>query len=278
MIERVIAAVPTYNTGGHLLALAKDLAARNFDAVYVLDDASTHNPLTQLQQQHPDFIVVRGERTKGPGGNRNRILGHVASELIVFIDADMSLAPGGDIAAAARRALGEVGVGLVGGHIVTTEQHPMWWNYGFEMHSRKDAWFWHVLTTLSRPDLTPQHRAELLRQLQGADADFHWVHPHTIPTVRRQVDWVAEGLFAVRGELFKALGGYDENMSYHEGQDLARRVRDQGLGVVFDPSFEAMHHAIKSAGERDAAFREGQFYFYHKHWGMSRQVFDALYD
>jgi hypothetical protein len=71
----------------------------------------------------------------------------------------------------------------------------------------------------------------------------------------RQVDWVSEGLFAVRADLFRATG-YE---------------------VRFEPGITACHLEIDVRGEpRQSDFREGQFLFYQKHWGMSRPVFDRL--
>lgn len=277
MSEKVIVAIPAYNAGENLLNLVEQVNEQDFDAVFVLDDYSTDDSIKELKEAYPHFNVISGQENKGPGGNRNRLLDVVEDELIVFIDADMTLETD-NIKEPVKNAIGKISVGMAGGYILNTERYPMAWNYGFEMHPRKDSWFWQIFTTINRGDISTEYRNELLQQLREADTDFHWVHPDSLPLRSREVDWVAEGLFAIRAEVLRRVGGYDENMRYHEGQDLARRVRDEGFEVMFTPGFSAMHHNIEVRGERrDDDFREGQFYFFHKHWGMSRKVFDQLY-
>jgi GT2 family glycosyltransferase len=277
MDKKVIAAVPTYNSGDSLLGLAKQIDKQNFDAVYILDDCSSNGSIEKLKSTFTHFNVIQGSENKGPAGNRNRLLNVVSDALIVFIDADMLLEPG-NIKQAAKDAFKEESIGMVGGYILNKQLQPMAWNYGYEMHPIKDAWFWQVVTTLVRDDISDEYRNELLDKLKDVDADYHWVYPKTLPLSKRRVDWVAEGLFAIKADLFNNIGGYDEKMTYHEGQDLARRVRDKGLDVIFIPSFKAIHQELEVCdGKRPTDFYESQYYFFNKHWRMSRGVYEKLY-
>jgi GT2 family glycosyltransferase len=93
----------------------------------------------------------------------------------------------------------------------------------------------------------------------------------------RQVDWVSEGLFAVRADIFQKIGGFDESFRYHSGQDLGLRVAEAGFEVRFEPGIAVRHLELDVRGDsRPVDHREGAFLFYAKHWGMSRQVFDRL--
>jgi N-acetylglucosaminyl-diphospho-decaprenol L-rhamnosyltransferase len=276
MNEKVIAAVPSYNAGKNLLNLAEQLSNQNFDAVYILNDNSTDNSIEKLKNQYPDFSVVEGSENIGPAGNRNRVLDVVDEGTILFIDADMTL-ESENILQAVKGVLANTSVGMAGGYILNRQKQPMGWNYGFEMHLRKDVWFWHIVSTIARQDIPSWYKHELLQQLKDADMDYHWVAPADLPLQSRKVDWVAEGLFAIEAKLFRQVGGYDDKMPYHEGQDLARRVRDEGLDVKFEPSFSSVHHELHVRHDRDTDFREGQFYFFQKHWDMSQEVFEKLY-
>ena len=276
MNEKVIAAVPSYNAGENLLNLAQQLSNQNFDGVYILDDNSTDNSIEKLKNEYPDFSVIEGSENVGPAGNRNRVLDVIDEGIILFIDADMTL-ESENILKIVKGVFGNTSVGMAGGYILNRQKQPMGWNYGFEMHPTKDVWFWQIVSTIARQDIPSWYKNELLQQLKDADMDYHWVAPADLPLQSRKVDWVAEGLFAIDSKLFSRVGGYDDKMPYHEGQDLARRVRDEGLDVKFDPSFSSVHHELHVRDDRDTDFREGQFYFFQKHWDMSRQVFEKLY-
>jgi N-acetylglucosaminyl-diphospho-decaprenol L-rhamnosyltransferase len=280
MSKKVIAAIPTYNPGESLLRLAEQIDKQNFDAVYVLDDCSNDGSIGKLKSMFPHFNVIQGSENKGPAGNRNRILNviHDHDAIVVFIDADMVLGEPGDIKEAVKDAFKEESVGMVGGYILDKQLKPMAWNYGHEMHPIKDAWFWQVVTTLARGDISDEFRGELLTKLRNNDVDYHWIYPMTLPLRRRRIDWVAEGLFAIKASLFNEIGGYDEKMRYHEGQDLARRIRDKGLDVIFSPSFKAVHQELHTSGEqRSTDSYKSQYYFFHKHWGMPYEVYEKLY-
>ena len=48
----------------------------------------------------------------------------------------------------------------------------------------------------------------------------------------------------VSRDFFDAVGGFDDRyFLYFEDVDLCRKAREQGLTVVFDPSFEVTHRA-----------------------------------
>ena len=277
MSERIIAAVPTYNAGENLLILGAQLRKENFDEVFILDDCSTDSSVDELIRHFPEFTFVHGETNKGPGGNRNRILDHIDDETVFFVDADMSL-ESTNIRSQITKALGKTSVGMVGGLILSKEGNPMWWNYGFEMNRDKDTWFYEVTNKLNQTDTDEKVKKSLLEQLHDADTDYQWVSPKSLELRTRGVDWVAEGCFAIRGSLFKHISGYDEQMRYHEGQDLAKRVRDNNYEVVFDPTIRTKHLEIDVRGDRrQSDFKKGQFYFFHKHYGMTRTEFESLY-
>ncbi|MEO5499179.1 MAG: glycosyltransferase [Candidatus Saccharimonadales bacterium] len=277
MTEKIIAAVPTYNAGENLLKLGAQLRKENFYKVFILDDCSTDESIEALENEFPEFLVVRGKENKGPAGNRNRILDHISNETIFFIDADMNIESIG-IQQEITKALGRASVGMVGGLIHNKSGNPMWWNYGFEMDHDRDARFYDLVSKLDLPSIDETEKAKMLDRLAKNDADYHWISPDHLELKARKVDWVAEGCFAIRGSLFTKINGYDENMRYHEGQDLAKRVRDKGYDVVFDPSVQARHLEIEVRKERrQSDFKEGQFYFFHKHYGMTRTEFNSLY-
>lgn len=107
--------------------------------------------------------------------------------------------------------------------------------------------------------------------------DYAWLRDEMKP-VRREVDWVAEGCFAIRRDDFERVGGYDEALRYHEGQDLAHRLRADGVDVIFEPRLVVLYLEIDVRHDaRTDERRESTLRFYEKHWGMSRDVFHPLF-
>jgi GT2 family glycosyltransferase len=273
---KMIFAIPNYNMRESLGRLLTSLSAEQADHIYVLDDASADGSADYVSAAFPEVTVVRGDRNVGAAGNRNRLLPFLSGdELVLYADADLELRSTG-LAQAVQDWFSNEKLGLAGSLILDRSGRPSLWNYGWTMDPVHDA-RGQVYEGLARmtPPGTEAHY--LIRQLALKHRDSYNLEITYSEPESRQVDWVSEGLFAVRADLFRELGGYDENFRYHSGQDLCLRLAATGYEVRFEPGITACHLEIDVRGERrQSDFREGQFLFYQKHWGMSRPVFDRL--
>jgi GT2 family glycosyltransferase len=273
---RTVIAIPNYNMRESLGRLLASLADEEFDDVYVLDDASDDGSADYVAESFPTVTLVRAQANGGAPANRNRLLPYLdGTELILFADADLELRSAG-LVSTVRQWLSDDTLGLVGGLLVDRSEHPAPWNYGYTMHPVHDA-RGHLLEHIDKmltPGLPLQ---EHLRQLARKHRDtLNLEIAHAAPA-GRPVDWVSEGLFAIRAELFRKIGGFDERFRYHSGQDLCLRVWKAGYAVRFEPGIRACHLEIDVRGEsRRKDDIEGKFLFYEKHWGMSRSVFRRL--
>jgi glycosyltransferase involved in cell wall biosynthesis len=129
----VVAAIPNYNMADSLRRLLPQVLAQHYDAVFVLDDASTDHSFDVVGEFGNEVKFVRSRENRGAGANRNQIIDQVGDrELIHFIDADMDLGTANTAAVArdvaARYA--DRGVGLIGGLVSRADgiQEPH--NYG----------------------------------------------------------------------------------------------------------------------------------------------------
>jgi glycosyltransferase involved in cell wall biosynthesis len=273
---RVVAAVPVYNMSESLGALLPILVSEGFDEVVVLDDASSDGS-ADIAAAFEGVTIVRGTENIGCGANRNRILPLLRDEdVVLFLDADLEMRSTG-IAAAVRGWFADPVVGAAGGLILTGTGTPMHWNYGSFMNPLQDARtkVYEELIRLAQPG-SPAFLAIRHMALENHDT-FNFEIQYAEP-VRRVVDWVAGGLFAVRGGLFKKLGGFDVQFRVHEEQDLCTRIAAVGLEVRFEPDVVVHHLETDVRGEgRWAQFRESRFLYFRKHWGMSRSVHDRLF-
>ncbi len=86
----------------------------------------------------------------------------------------------------------------------------------------------------------------------------------------REVDIVVGAAFFIRTELFRLLGGFDENFfMYFEESDLCQRVRNRGYKIIYTPEISLIHirgHSVKKTSDKMAVeYRRSQIYYYHKH-------------
>jgi GT2 family glycosyltransferase len=274
---KVIAVIPNYNMLASLKQLLQSLVVERLDAVYVLDDASTDGSADYVEANFPTVTVVRGRRNVGAGANRNRVIPELTGdELILFLDADLELRSK-ELTRVVRKWFSGTEVGLIGGQILAKSGKPMFWNYGPAMNPIRDSrvQVYNAVRVQTRVD---SRAFKVVREMALVKRDTYNFEIQLAESVVRRVDWVAEGLFAVSGQLFRELGGFDERFRYHADQDLGVRVKDAGYEVWFKPDIVARHLEVDVRGEtRRDEFRAGQYLYYRKHWGMSRKVFDRLF-
>ena len=108
------------------------------------------------------------------------------------------------------------------------------------------------------PDRTVQHAGMVLgvndrrpvhdglgRSEQEGGPDNRWRRP-------RQVAAVTGAFLAVRRGVFDRVGGFDERLAIgYNDVDFCLKVRAEGLGVVYDPAIELIHHESKTRGLQD---------------------------
>lgn len=273
MNTKIQAVIPHYNSSETAVALIDQLKNDTFDDIYLLDDASNDEHLARLKAAHPDIHYIIGDTNKGAGGNRNRIIERVPNRILYFVDADMEL-KSDHIADKLRQKFAKNPHQLIGGLILNGADQPMGWNYGHEMHPTHDAQFGQLSELYASDDEAVKRRAwELLKQKGW---DYPWLRGER--SDERAVDWVAEGSFALSASDFARVDGYDEAMRYHEGQDLAHRLRAIGVTVIATSTFAAKHLEVSVRTSRDDDFAQGRYRFFQKHWGLTTEIVDKLYE
>lgn len=97
-------------------------------------------------------------------------------------------------------------------------------------------------------------------------------NPHTIT----EVDWVKGGLFMIRSEVFRKLGGFDEKIfMYTEDMELCYRAKLAGYRVYFYPHVKVLHADQGSSNRAFAIINiyQNLLYFYKKHRSHSEYVY-----
>lgn len=271
----VVAAVPNYNMAENLHRLLMQLLSeQDYDAVVVLDDASTDNSAEVAGSFGSDITFVRSRHNRGAGANRNQILDVVGDgALIHFIDADMELRTPQAPAVArevyarhAQRSVGAVG-GLVSRSDGTQEPH----NYGATFS------LWGNITS-GLPLLVDMlsDRPGLARAVQRILGPFMKEWPNVLaPPVPTATYWLHEGNMLIESTVLRTVGGYDPQLRSHEAQDLAIRLERMGIKRQFDPSISVLHYHIDVRGRnRHKWEHRAVLYLLRKH-GLYRWLTDV---
>jgi GT2 family glycosyltransferase len=89
---------------------------------------------------------------------------------------------------------------------------------------------------------------------------------------QRMVDWHSGCFILIRGDLFKRLGGFDEQFFYYyEDMDLCRRVWDAGYSIIYTPEVTITHLGGQSTKRSPMAFQLDsqitRYRYFYKYFG-----------
>lgn len=244
----VVAAVPNYNMGGELRRLLPQLLDQGYDAIFVLDDASTDDSVEVVREFGDAVTLLASPHNRGAGANRNQIIGRVPDgTLIHFIDADMDLMTT-DTAAVARSLAARYapqGVGVIGGLVSRSDgsQEPHNFGPAFSLRASLTSW---VPLAIDRVRDKPKLAAVVERM--GRSALTQWPDVARPPMPAR-VYWLHEGNMLIFSDALRRVGGYDPSMREHEAQDFSIRLEKQGIKRQFDPSIKVVHHYVDVRGK-----------------------------
>jgi GT2 family glycosyltransferase len=234
----VVAAVTNYNMAAELERLLPQVVKQGYDAIFVLDDASSDNSRAVVSK-FKDVMFVAGKTNKGAGANRNRIIKALTYDaLIHFLDADVILETE-HTADLVRKVAPDKPFGFVGGLIKSRSGKQHVWNYGSGAGLRSGLGA-QLQTIVAGPllDHNPKAAARLRRVFKKLLA--YWPDP-SVPPKRCLAYWCAEANMVMRSDIFAQLGGYDENLRETEILELAMRMQRQGLPCYFDPRISVVH-------------------------------------
>ena len=269
----VVAAIPNYNMGENLRRLLPQVLAQHYDAVFVLDDASTDDSADVVGEFGADVTLARSPQKRGAGANRNQIIDQVEDgALIHFIDADMDLETA-ETPAVAREVAGRYadrGVGMIGGLVTLADGRQEWCNHGAVLSVWGNGTGF-LQWSIERLREKPRLAGAIRRAVAPAIRDW----PNTLePPAPAPAYWVHEGNMLVYSTIFRSIGGFDPALRAQEIQDLSTRLEKRGIKRQFDPSIRVVHHHIDVRGKnRNKWKKNATRYLIRKH-GLYRFLTD----
>lgn len=265
----VIAAIPNFNMGQHLGRLLSQVLEQGYDAVFVLDDASTDHSVEVVEQFGSAVKLVRSRVNQGAGANRNQILDHVGDDaLIHFVDADMDLETV-ETAEVARQVFAryrDLNVGLIGGLVRRLDGSQEPHNYGAVFSA------WGGITSgipLAIDRLRTFPRVAALLQHLAAPIMKDWPNVLEAP-IATPAYWLHEGNMLAHAGILRSTGGYDPRVRCHEAQDLAIRMEKRGIKRQFDPTIRVRHHHIDVRGRNRSRWANKAIVFLIREHGVWR--------
>jgi N-acetylglucosaminyl-diphospho-decaprenol L-rhamnosyltransferase len=231
--------IVNWNAGAALDACLGSVVADAGPApeIVLVDNASTDGSTAAARARHPAMRVIETGRNLGFAAGANRGAEVARGELLIFLNPDARVVPAA-ISVLAGALANAPGAGIAGGGLIGEGGH---WEPG----AARFAPVRHLLLDTSA--------GRLAARLRRA--------PHI-------VDWVYGTFMAVRRDLFRRLGGFDERyFLYGEDMDLCYRAARLGERTIHVPAAQAVHLANVSAttrfgNGRGAEVVKGEMRFY----------------
>jgi len=233
---RLSVVIPTHDTCAlTLVCIERALAAGEPPPeVILVDDASTDGTSAAVRDRFPAVRILRNDRALGFTRSVNRGLSLAGGRLLVLLNSDTEVDPGG-WKAVDDAFVADSGLGVVGGALRYPDGTPQW-SGGGEPTLR---WLFGLASGL--PALVgriPGMRR--IRPVRGVSGE--------------PVEWVTGAAMALRREVLDRIGPLDPAFHlYCQDLDLCTRARAAGWRVAVAPAFGVLHHHGATIGRSSGA-------------------------
>jgi GT2 family glycosyltransferase len=247
----------SYNTGKvtlrcieSLLDNYKEELANGSFQIIIVDNASSDESVALIKEfknkkKNLNITLLENKENVGFGGGNNAGSKKADGEFLLFLNSDTQVLDKG-ISQMLDFLRVHPKVGILGGKLCNTDGS-----------SQKSVGIFYTIPTLFI-SLFGGERMGLLRKS---------------PKAAKRVDWVSGALCMTPAEVFKKVGGFDQNLfMYMEDMELCYRVRKSGYDVFFYPDVSVRHDEQGSSNRTFAivSIYKGVLYYFKKH----RSVFE----
>jgi len=257
----VAVVVVSFETRDTLLECLDALARESAAETVLVDNASRDGSAEAVRGRFPQVRLVANPANVGFGAACNQGARESRSPLLLFLNPDATLAPGG-LAALATLLAARPQVGVVGPRTRSADG---------------------AIQVSTGPDLTLLSELRQRRLVRGvARRDpSQLAAAEALHAYEREVDWVSGACLMVRREVLGDVGAFDEGyFLFVEDMDWCRRIRDAGWTVVYLPDAVVTHHIGVSRGAVPAwvvrARHRGMLRHVRKHFGAPWPVRAAI--
>lgn len=255
--------IVNYNAGELLSICVSSLVSENIKNIIVVDNASSDDSLTVLEQNHqnePRLKIIRNSSNFGFATACNIGIEASTHPLVLFLNPDCTL-EANTLERMTEVLLNSADVGMVGGFLCNPD--------GSEQVGgrRLIPTPWRTVVRVFNLSFLATHYPRLF-------ADFN-LHKHPLPDEAIEVEAISGACMLVKREALNEVGGFDEGYFLHcEDLDWCMRFWEKGWRILFVPNAQVIHHQGTCSRSRPI------FVEWHKHKGMMRfyrKFFHHLY-
>jgi hypothetical protein len=228
----------------------------------VVDNASRDGSAEAVRSRFPQVRLIANSANVGFAAACNQGARETRAPLLLFLNPDATLTPGG-LASLAALLESRPRVGVVGPRTRSADG---------------------AIQVSTGPDLSllsERRQRRLVRGVARRDPVL-LAEAEALHAFEREVDWVSGACLMIRREAFEAVSGFDERFFlYEEDADLCLRVRRAGWQVLYTPTVEARHALGRSMARSPERARleydRSHRLYYRKHRGfIQRAAVDVL--
>jgi len=260
--------VVTFNSAREIAGCLESITAQELSdfRIVVVDNASSDETVSAIHRSGVDLTLVRNNSNRGFAAACNQAVSRVDDDFIVLLNPDARLCPGA-VKELASAIESDERIGIVGPRLNSPGGELLPSAYRFPTVFQELAFLIGL-----RPILMSRPFKWLFgRLLAGRFGQFD---PHDR---RRTVDSVIGACMLIRREVWKMLGGLDEQFFlFYEEKDFCKRARDADFSTMFVPEAEAVHEvgaSVKSDPLAAAVVkRASMMRYYRKHKSFSANI------
>ncbi len=227
--------------------------------IIVLDNASSDGSVQMLEKEFPEVKLIVSERNLGFSKGHNLAARAAQGKYLFILNPDTEVLPGA-LEALVAYAERHPEVAIIGPKILNPDGSLQ---YSCRRFPNPAAALFRN-TPLGK--LFPNN--PYTREYLMTDWDHNSI---------REVDWVSGAALFIRREVYKQLGGFDEQFfMYCEDTDLCYRARQAGYKVIYYPEPKIKHAIGRStdlvANRMIITFHRSMYLFYKKHYARRTLV------
>lgn len=213
--------IVSWNALHHLKTFLPSVAASAYGdfEIILADNASTDGSKFWVQEQYPEVKIVTFDRNYGYCGGNNRAVPYATGDILIFLNNDVKVEPHW-LTPLAQQFTEDPAIAAAQPKMRAYD-HPEAFEYAGAAGGFIDKYGY------------PFCRGRIFDTLEDDDGQYDDTS---------EIFWASGAALAVRKEVFKQLGGFDEDFEFHmEEIDLCWRLWNQGHKVAFCPQSIVYH-------------------------------------